>query len=80
MSSISGIELLDQNVRVQLMLNYVDVDMIDPSHHGIALRDMIKICKLGMIDNRGDFKDTCLVSFNFVSYTKTKKEFQFILE
>ena len=73
MSSMSSIDLLNQDVRVQLMLNYVEVDMIDPSHHVIALRNMIDICKLGMLDNRGDFKETCMVSFNFVSYTKTKK-------
>jgi len=55
MTSLTDIEILQDDVKVQMMLNQIDVSFIDSSHHAITVRQMIQICQLGKISNRGDF-------------------------
>ena len=38
MTSLTDIEILEDDVKVQLMLNQIDVTFIDPNHYNLAVR------------------------------------------
>ena len=50
MSSLSPIQLLQDAVRVQLMLNYIYVKDVDSTSYRLTVREMITSCQLGIYD------------------------------
>ena len=79
MSSLSDIEAVKKEILVQVLINEKESAEVRGNHHSIGVRDIITTCRLGIKTNQKDLVETCRITFNFVSYTKSAKSFQFVL-